>query len=428
MTASRYDLVIFGATGFTGQYVVEEVIRISEHNPKLTWAVAGRRASRLKEVLSNAYKEAGKEVEDIPVITADVEDVASIIEMCKQSKVVLNCVGPYRFYGEAVVKACVENGAHHVDISGEPQFLERMQLQYNQAAKDAGVYIVGACGFDSIPCETGIEYLRQKFPGQLSYIETFVDMTVGPDGIHYNYGTWQSAIHGFAHANELRPLRKALFPERLPMPKYKAPHRWPLFFSSDVDGWCLPFPGSDKSVVTRSQYYLLEEHKLKPFHMAAYIKQSSFFSALKTIFTALMFAMFASFSFGRKLLESYPGIFSLGSFSKVGPTRKQIMGSTFTITLVGYGHKDKLSEDSDDYTTPPDTKLIVKVKGPEPGYIATPICLVQSALVLLQEKDKLPPTGGVYPPGGAFYKTALVERLAKSGLDFVSGEPISVSR
>ena len=136
----RFNLVVFGATGFTGQYVAEEVARIAgEEN--ITWAVAGRNEKKLKVILQNVEKNTGIKsltiactlnflyswflkgisVDNVGIVIANVDDQDSLNEMAKVSGVVLNCVGPYRFYGEAVVKACVENGASHVDISGEPQ-------------------------------------------------------------------------------------------------------------------------------------------------------------------------------------------------------------------------------------------------------------------------------------------------------------------
>ncbi len=75
--------------------------------------------------------------------------------MASRARVVLNCVGPYRFFGEQVVRACLAGGAHHVDISGEPQFLESMQLKYGEEAESKGLYIIGSCGFDSIPSDVG---------------------------------------------------------------------------------------------------------------------------------------------------------------------------------------------------------------------------------------------------------------------------------
>jgi len=104
-------------------------------------------------------------LENIPKIVADVSNSDSLQAMARQGKVVINCVGPYRFFGEKVVKACVTEGTHHVDVSGEPQYLENMQLKYHKEAEDKGVYVVGACGFDSIPADCGTTYLIQNFGG-----------------------------------------------------------------------------------------------------------------------------------------------------------------------------------------------------------------------------------------------------------------------
>ncbi|VDN32881.1 unnamed protein product [Cylicostephanus goldi] len=100
--------------------------------------------------------------------------------MARKAKVIINAVGPYRLYGEPVVKAAVENGANHVDISGEPAYLEKMQMIYGQRAKENGVYIVGACGWDSIPCDLGVAFLKEKFNGDLNHVESFVQMVSGP--------------------------------------------------------------------------------------------------------------------------------------------------------------------------------------------------------------------------------------------------------
>jgi len=93
-------------------------------------------------------------VRDTEVLEADVGTPESIHQMAREATVVLNCVGPYRFWGEMVVEACIEEGAHHLDISGEPQFLEKVQLLYHKKAEEKGVYVVGACGWDSIPTGT----------------------------------------------------------------------------------------------------------------------------------------------------------------------------------------------------------------------------------------------------------------------------------
>ncbi|MEQ2158525.1 hypothetical protein GOODEAATRI_013260 [Goodea atripinnis] len=165
-----YHLVIFGASGFTGQFVVEEVARTVSEGPNgnLKWAVAGRSKQKLEKVLEQAAGVLSKPElrTEVDVIVADVGEPDSLAAMCKQAVIVLNCVGPYRFFGEQVVRACVENGAHHIDISGEPQFLEGTQLNYSSQAAEKAVFIIGSCGFDSIPADMGVLYTRDQFRGE----------------------------------------------------------------------------------------------------------------------------------------------------------------------------------------------------------------------------------------------------------------------
>ena len=102
---------------------------------------------------------------EVDRIISDVNDYHSLCQMASQGSVIVNCVGPYEFYGEAVIRACLAEGTSYVDISGELQFLERMQALYNEEAEKKHVYIVGACGFDSLPADCGVVYLQQRFQG-----------------------------------------------------------------------------------------------------------------------------------------------------------------------------------------------------------------------------------------------------------------------
>ena len=159
------------------------------------------------------------------------------------------------------------------------QFLERMQLEYNQAAQDKKIWVVGACGFDSIPADMGTVFLEEKFEGQVNSVETFLNIT-GKNGFHGHFATWQSAIYGFACAHELKPLRKKLFPQRLPEMKPRLASKGAIHKNTDVGAWCLPFPGSDKSVVMRSQRYMYETEKKRPIQMAAYVQCPSLIGAI----------------------------------------------------------------------------------------------------------------------------------------------------
>uniref|UniRef100_A0A8C2HLB6 Saccharopine dehydrogenase-like oxidoreductase n=1 Tax=Cyprinus carpio TaxID=7962 RepID=A0A8C2HLB6_CYPCA len=263
-----YHIVIFGASGFTGQFVVEEVARTASEGPKgsLKWAVAGRNRTKLEKVVEQAAGALSKPElkSEVDILIADVGDPDSLAAMCKQAVIVLSCVGPYRFFGEPVVKSYVENGTHCIDISGEPQFLESMQLNYHDQAAEKGVYIVGSCGFDSIPADIGVIYTRDQFKGTLTSIESFLTASAGPEGGCIHDGTWQSAIYGLADSDKLRSLRKKFGHKPLPVVGTKIKRRGTLFYSNELQQYAIPFMGSDPSVVKRTQRYLNEELNESP--------------------------------------------------------------------------------------------------------------------------------------------------------------------
>ncbi|KAF1376320.1 hypothetical protein PFLUV_G00210280 [Perca fluviatilis] len=420
VTSSRpYHIVIFGATGFTGQFVVEEVARCAAEGPggsSLKWAVAGRSRQRLEEVLKQA---AGRlsmpELKtDIEIIVADVSMEESLAIMCQQGLVILNCVGPYRFYGEPVVKACIENGAHYIDICGEPQFLERMQLEYHTKALDRGVYVIGSCGFDSIPADLGILYTQRQFRGTLTAVESFLNISSGPEGSSGHDATWQAAVHGFADSKSLRQLRKKLGHKPLPVVGAKIRKRSFVFFSKEIEQYAIPFMGSDPSVVKRTQRFLHEEEQQSPVQYSAYVGIGGLLSVVKLFCGGLIFWFMVKFSLGRKLLTMFPSLFSFGLFTKSGPTIKQIEDTCFSMTLFGEGY----SEGTDPTQGRPNAKICTQVLGAEPGYVATVSAMVQAAVTLLNEVHSLPRRGGVYTPGAAFYKTSLIDRLHSHSIKF----------
>uniref|UniRef100_A0A8B9UV27 Saccharopine dehydrogenase-like oxidoreductase n=1 Tax=Anas zonorhyncha TaxID=75864 RepID=A0A8B9UV27_9AVES len=374
-----YELVVFGASGFTGQFVVEEVARAAssgELRGALRWAVAGRSRTKLQEVLEQAAERLGKAAlgPEVGVLLCDVGDPGSLAAMARQTRLVLNCVGPYRFFGEPVVKACVENGASCIDISGEPQFLEGMYLKYNEKAAEKGVYVIGSCGFDSIPADMGVLYTRDKLKGTLTAVESFLNVKSGPEGACIHDGTWKSAVYGLADQDNLKKLRKKIGYAPVPVVGAKLKRRGFVFYSQEFKQYAIPFMGSDVSVVKRSQRYLHTQLQETP----------------------------------------YPEFFSAGRFTKKGPTQKQMDETSFTMTFFGEGY----SEGQNPANGKPNVKICTQVKGPEPGYVATPIAMVQAALALLEDTAYLPKQGGVYSPGAAFSKTKLIERLNSRGVEF----------
>ena len=143
-----FDCVIFGATGFTGVEVARCMHRHADvYN--LRWAIAGRSKERLTKLA------AADELEPDGILVGDVDDAASMAKVCEAARLVLNCTGPYRFYGEQVVRACIAAQTDYIDLCGEPEFIDRCMLELSDAAADAGVLVMHACAFDSIPADIG---------------------------------------------------------------------------------------------------------------------------------------------------------------------------------------------------------------------------------------------------------------------------------
>uniref|UniRef100_A0A1I8PW73 Saccharopine dehydrogenase NADP binding domain-containing protein n=1 Tax=Stomoxys calcitrans TaxID=35570 RepID=A0A1I8PW73_STOCA len=412
--ADRLDVIIFGASGFTGKYTVYEAVSVLGD---LKWGIAGRNRKKLEDVLQDMGIKANKSLKNIPIIIADIDNQSSLLEMARRCRVLVNCCGPYRFYGESVVRACIEAGTHHVDVSGEPQYMETMQLKYHDKAKKRNIYVVSACGFDSIPADMGVIFIEKNFDGVVNSVETYLQSytkggpTDGKGALHY--GTWESAVYGLAHANELRGIRQKLYPEKMPRFQPVLKHRPLIFRSEIVDGVCLPFPGSDRSVVMRSQRFLYEQDKKRPIQMHAYVAFGSYLTACLVAMAAVTFGLLAKFSFGRRLLLKYPSLFSFGFASHEGPSEADMERTYFTMTMKALGWPKLETSLTTEPSGSPTKSLMVRVSGPNPGYGSTCVALLSTAKTILRDSSKMPSTGGVYPPGAAFAKTGLISELEK---------------
>lgn len=154
MSNRDFDVVIYGATGFTGRLVAEYLSR--EYGKTVAWAMAGRSEDKLKAVRDEIGAPA-----DTPLVVADASDPASLKAMAERTRAVITTVGPYQLYGEALVKACVEAGTDYVDLSGEPAWMHDIISAYGDKAKASGARIVHSCGFDSVPFDLGVYYLQE---------------------------------------------------------------------------------------------------------------------------------------------------------------------------------------------------------------------------------------------------------------------------
>lgn len=155
-TNTKYDIVVFGASGYTGR-LVAEYLQGEYANTGLKWAMAGRSLDKLASV-----RTALGIPDSVDLVSVDSDDAASVGQMVSDCKVVITTVGPYQLYGEELIKQCAEQGTDYVDLSGEPSWMHETIAQHSAAAKTSGARIVHSCGFDSIPFDLGVYCLQQR--------------------------------------------------------------------------------------------------------------------------------------------------------------------------------------------------------------------------------------------------------------------------
>ena len=157
MSSAKFDIVVYGATGFTGQLVAEYLAAHYKDDKALKWVMVGRSFDKLKSV-----REVIGVLVDTLLIVADASDAASLKAMVAQTKSVITTVGPYQLYGEALLAACVAGGTDYFDLCGEPVWMRQMIDKYEAAAKASGARIVFSCGYDSVPFELGTFFVQEE--------------------------------------------------------------------------------------------------------------------------------------------------------------------------------------------------------------------------------------------------------------------------
>ncbi|HWD73780.1 MAG TPA: saccharopine dehydrogenase NADP-binding domain-containing protein, partial [Solirubrobacteraceae bacterium] len=192
MADRQYDVVVFGATGFTGALTAEYLSIHADEGTR--WALAGRSRQKLEDV----RRRLGPPSAELPLIEADVNDPASMRALAESTKVVITTVGPYINYGEPVVAACAAAGTDYVDLTGEPEFVDLMWLRHHATAERNGARLVHSCGFDSIPYDLGTLFTVQHLPeGVPLSVEGFVRA-----GGTFSGGTYHSAVHAMGRLRQ----------------------------------------------------------------------------------------------------------------------------------------------------------------------------------------------------------------------------------
>ncbi|MDP2271578.1 MAG: saccharopine dehydrogenase NADP-binding domain-containing protein [Archangium sp.] len=394
-----FDIVLFGATGFTGRLVAEYLAHHAPADVKV--ALAGRNTQKLEGIRAGLPERA----RSWPLVVADSSDAASITRLAEQTKVVCTTVGPYAKYGMPLVEACAKAGTHYCDLTGEPQFMREAIERHHETAKTTGARIVHTCGFDSIPSDLGVLALTEAM-GPLVKATYVVEILKGG----FSGGTVASALNGLDEAKTDKTKRRALTdpyalsPDRANEPKLGDERDLSTFRFDDFTGqWIAPFimASVNTRVVRRSnalQGYAYG--KQLRYAEVTGLKRGPAAAVKAAVMTAGLGAFVGSLMFGptRKLVESWlpkPGEGPSEETRKAGFLRVRIFGEAENGTR---------------------KTVLIEGKG-DPGYQLTSLLLGESALCLARDEAKLPNVAGVLTPATAMGRV-LTDRLVAAGMVF----------
>ncbi|WP_448663627.1 saccharopine dehydrogenase family protein [Sphingomonas sp. CJ20] len=233
-----FDVIVYGATGFTGRLVAEYLAR-HYADGSLKWAMAGRSLTKLEAVRD----EIGA-APDTPLLTANADDPAALRAMAARATVVITTVGPYQLYGEPLLAACVETGTAYCDLCGEPAWMAQMIAKYDAAAKASGARIVFSCGFDSIPFDLGVWVAQQAAIARFGKPAPRVKGRVRAMKGTFSGGTFASAKASMAAAAKDPSILKLMVDPFALAPGFAGPHQpngMLPHYDEAVSAWVAPF-------------------------------------------------------------------------------------------------------------------------------------------------------------------------------------------
>jgi short subunit dehydrogenase-like uncharacterized protein len=381
----QYDLALFGATGFTGGLTAGYLAANAPAG--LRWALVGRNRGKL-EAVRLRLATASPESPAPDLLEADAADAGALAGVAGSARVVISTVGPYALYGGPLVAACAAAGTDYVDLTGEPEFVDRTWVASHAEAQRTGARLVHCCGFDSIPHDLGAYFTVQQLPqGVPLKVNGYVRSNASFSG-----GTYHSAINGFARARQTLGAAK----ERRrgePRPAGRQIHSASPGIRRDAElgGWVVPLPTIDGAIVRRSAAALDRYGPDFTYGHHLVAKRLSTIAALGAGVGAV--AALAPLPPTRKLLLR---IKSPGE----GPDEAERAKSWFKVRFAGEGGGKRVA---------------TQVSGGDPGYGETSKMLAESALCLAF--DQLPDTAGQVTTAQAM-GDALLARLQRAGIVF----------
>lgn len=367
----KYDIIVYGASGFTASFVIDQLL-----SHKANFALAGRSTKNIKKNISSIPNAL-----DLEIFECNPCDAQNVT---KEARIIINMAGPYIFSGEEIVKACLSTQTHYLDITGETFFIEKVIQKYSKEAEERKVALINCCGFDSVPADLGVEYLKDVLQSNCKIQSVMI-----LEKSLLNFTTYESLIYGVKNANQTRRIRGKK--EGTKLKKY--------FYNENTNSYNVIFMGTDPSVVKRTQNFNKINNKLIAEYLA-YFDVGSWFNLqlFKLFFLFLLFL--CKFEFGSFLLLKFPSFFTFGKIKKERPSKLLLEESSFKIKFFGENEN---------------TKKKLTISGPDPGYKTTAICITNCAISLLQSESV---EGGVFTPAQFFYKRGLCEMLEKDGIKF----------
>ena len=404
MNDREFDVVVQGATGFTGTLVAEYMVRQYGVGGNLRWALAGRSKEKLETVRDSL----GPEAASLELILADSFDHDALAALASRTKVVLTTVGPYALYGSDLVAACVEAGTHYCDLAGEVHWIRKMIDHHQARAQQTGARIVHCCGFDSVPMDIGVWFLqeaaREKYGAYCQSITMLVKATKGAA----SGGTIASMLNLISESRRDRSVARTLVdPYGLnPDGERQGPDQrdqQKVLYRDDVNSWTAPFimAGVNTKVVRRSHALAGYPYGRNFRYAEAVMTGDGFTGWLKGWLMTLALGglvLGASYQPTRKLLQKFvlpkPG---------EGPDRELQQNGFFNLMQIG--------------VLPDETVLWGRITGDQdPGYGSTSKMLSECAVCLAQ--DDLDAGGGIWTPAAVMAKP-LSERLQRNaGITF----------
>ncbi len=401
--ARAHDLVIFGATGFTGRLVAEVMQRRCPAGSGVRWAVAGRSPGKLEAVARDIGLP-----DAVPRLVVDAGDTAGLQRLAASTRAVLTTVGPYQHHGEALLRACAEAGTDYVDLCGEPLWMARMIHALQDPARDHGARLVFSCGFDSIPFDLGVLFLQhqaqQRFGRPLSRVRGRVKVMKGT----MSGGTVASALATYESiAGD--PQARALLDDPFALtPGFRGPLQpddAQALYDPAVHAWTAPFVMAPINTKNVHRTHALRGH---PWGVDFVYDERQMTGdggagqrhARRMARLARLQHLLLGFGPTRAALERFalpkPG---------EGPDPDARRRGRYELLFVGEGRGGE--------------HLAACVAGEgDPGYASTSRLITEAALCLLQDIDRGMTPGGVWTPGAAM-GLALQRRLeAHAGLSF----------